>query len=206
MLVKKTKNFALKHNVRNIHDIGAPFLYLDKMLRREIKNKKDTTKGTLLFPAHSSQDTPQKVNHLKLIKEIESVSEGPYTVCFYYYDLNEKDILVYKKKKWRVVCCMKNRLDKYSLFKLHSEISRHKSVICSEFNSPLFYSMYMKKKTKVIINNDNVDDHEKYFWKIYKKKYPQIFSSFLPSEKGFKLGKTELGYSSLRDKKELKKS
>ena len=50
--------------------------YLDKMLRREIKNKKDTTKGTLLFPAHSSQDTPQKVNHLKLIKEIESVSEG----------------------------------------------------------------------------------------------------------------------------------
>ena len=38
------------------------------------------------------------------------------------------------------------------------------------------------------------------------KKYPQIFFFFLPSEKGFKLGKTELGYSSLRDKKELKKS
>ena len=41
--------------------------------------------------------------------------------------------------------------------------------------------------------------------KFYKKKFPELFNSFLSSKKGYKLSKKELGYENLKKKKELKK-
>ena len=42
------------------------------------------------------QDLKQETNHNLLIEDIEK--QGPYTVCFYYYDLNQKVSEIYKRK------------------------------------------------------------------------------------------------------------
>ena len=98
--------FWSKSNVRildkknnNVYTIGSPFLYLCEILKIRNNKKKNTPppKGTLIFPAHSSQDLKQETDHNLLIKKIEEKFDGPYTVCFYYYDLNLKDIAIYKK-------------------------------------------------------------------------------------------------------------
>ena len=64
----------------------------------KIKKKVKNPSGTLVFPTHSSQDLKQETNHNLLIEDIEKKFQGPYTVCFYYYDLNQKVSEIYKRK------------------------------------------------------------------------------------------------------------
>ena len=183
------------------------YIYVKYLIKKKINN--NSSKGTLVFPTHSSQDLKQETNHNLLIKDVEEKFEGPYTICFYYYDLNIKDITTYKKKNWRVVCCTRSRTDKYSLHRQYREINRHNTIVCGEFCSPLFYSMYLKKKTRVLFNSNerftSYHENEKRFVKLYEKRYPELFSNFLSPNKGYELAKKELGFDSMKDKKELKK-
>ena len=87
-----TKSNQIFYNRRiKGYTVGSPFLYLCKMLDKYNDNLKiSTPKGTLVFPPHSSQDFPQRVNHSSLIKKVVNSSPGPYTACFYFYDFNKK--------------------------------------------------------------------------------------------------------------------
>ena len=42
-------------------------------------------------------DLEHLTDHELLIKNVRKDFKGPYTVCFYYYDLNKKDVDLYKK-------------------------------------------------------------------------------------------------------------
>lgn len=186
------------------YTIGSPFLYLCKILEK--KKKFDKPKGTLVFPIHTSQDYSQKSDHIDLIRKVKKVSSGPYTVCFYYRDFIKKNILPYKKKGWKIVCCVRRRNDIKSLYRLYNEIVNHKSIIVSEFTTALFYSMYLKRETKVIIGKSyKAGKYEKIFLEFYKKKYPELFNNFLSSNKGYELAKIELGYKNIKNKQDLKK-
>jgi len=188
------------------HIIGSPFLYLCKMLNKNYNSKKNKPNGTLVFPVHTTQDYSQEYDHDDLIKKVEKISPGPYTACFYYYDFNKKNTFIYKKKNWRIICCVKSRTDKNSLYRLYDEINNHKSIICAEFTTALFYSMYLKKRTKVIIGKKYVMEkkNEKVILKFYKDKYPELFTAFLSPEKGYELAKKELGFDYMREKDDLK--
>lgn len=141
-----------------------------------------------------------------MIRKVEKVSSSPYTVCFYYRDFTQKNILPYKKKGWKIICCVRGRNDIKSLYRLYNQIINHRTIIVSEFTTALFYSMYLKRKTKVIIGKSyKAGREEKIFLKFYKKKYPELFNNFLSSNKGHKLAKIELGYENIKNKKDLKK-
>jgi hypothetical protein len=202
---KSNQIFYNKHI--KAYPIGAPFLYLCKMLNKSYNNIKIKPKGTLVFPVHTNQDYSQECNHQDLIAKVKKISPGPYTACFYYYDFTKKNTLIYTKNNWRVVCCVKNKTDKDSLYRLYDEINNHKSIVCSEFTTALFYSMYLKKRTKVIIGKELILEakSEKAFLKFYKNKYPELFKSFLPPQKSHELAKKELGFQYMRKKDELKK-
>ena len=45
---------------------------------------------------------------------------------------------------------------------------------------------------------------ERKFLKFYMNNYPELFKKFLSSEKGYKLGKLELGFDSMKNKHDLK--
>ena len=205
------KKFNKKKNF-NVYAIGSPFLYLCRLMQTKFKdtsNNDYVSKGTIVFPAHSSQGFEHTTDHELLIKLTEKNFKGPYTVCFYYYGLNSKDISLYKKKNWRIICCVKNKIDQYSLFKIYNELRLHENIISTELSSPIFYGMYLKKKTKVFFKPNKrfffYSEAEKKMIKFYKKKYPELFNSFLNAEKGYKLAKKELGFDCLQNKINLKK-
>lgn len=209
---KNQRNFYLKKKNYNVFSIGAPFLYLCKILetKKSVTKIKDETKNrVLVFPAHSSQGFGHKTDHKLLIKKIKKEFKGQYTVCFYYYDLNKEDINLYKKNNWNIVCCVKNKTDQLSLFKIYNEINNHDVIISTEFSSSLFYGMFLKKKTKVLLSpNKRINSYtkdEKKFLKFYTKKYPELFKKVLSPKKGFELAKKELGYESFKSKNELLK-
>lgn len=197
-----SKDFYSK-NIQNYHIIGSPFLYLCKMLNDK---KKINSNGTLVFPVHITQEQKQNSNHEDLINEAEKFGTAPFTACFYYRNFNKKNTLPYIKRGWKVISCV-SRNNKDSLFNLYKEIKKHKLIISSEFSSALIYSMYLKKKTKVILGKDYILPSVNAGKEIefYKKNYPDLFSSFLSGKKSFNLAKIELGEKHIKNKKELKK-
>ena len=102
------------------------------------------------------------------------------------------------------------------LFRVYSHINNAKSVVCCELTSPLFYSMYLVKKTR-IINKYKVKnkyhslaevemwDSEISSYKFFKKKYPDIFKKGLNLKTGKKLADIELGSKYLKDQESIKK-
>jgi len=206
---------------KNVHLIGSPFLYLDKILKKKNKIKTKVTNGTLFFPAHSAPKTDrfmfkekdpeviQRVNHELMIDEITKISKPPYTVCFFYADYTDENISIYKKHNWRIICLGKRSTNNF-LYKLHDEISKVDSVICSDLSTTVFYSLYLKKKVKVIFeinknsintihNNDNVKFKNQYY-----ANYPELYDSFLNGEKGYEFAKKELGFNFVKSEEEIK--
>lgn len=211
---EKVANFFLKKKIKNVIPIGAPFLYLCrinyiKLAKKNLANFLPA--GLIFFPPHSGQDYKRDINHEKFIKKIRKINKGPYTVCLYYYDMKAEVVAIYKKYNFRVICCVKSRTDVNSLYNLYEEILKHKYVIVGELNSPLFYSMYLKKKVRVILDEeefknktDQISLDTIFLNNFYKKKYPKLFTSFFSIDKAYELSKIELGESSLKSKKKLK--
>lgn len=216
-------NFSKKHGAKNIIPIGSPFLYLDRIIKR---NKKVTAKGAILFPAHSIKEMPthkkftQSILHDEVVKYIEKNFKGPYTVCFFYSDFIKKNIDFYKKRGWNVTCCG-SRSENYFLFKLHRIISQHKHIICTDFSSVLLYSMYLQKKCTYLrylyVNNkkkkvNKKNYHERLGKNVEDKiiedlhsRFPKLFSKYESSKKTYEFAKNELGFSFIKSKKKLRK-
>jgi hypothetical protein len=62
---RATYEMSKENNIKNVIPIGAPFLYLDKMI-----SKRYYPKGTLSFPTHSNPGTDRKFKHEFFIKHI----------------------------------------------------------------------------------------------------------------------------------------
>ena len=146
-----------KDKIQKTIPIGAPFLYLDKIIKYRKKNK---AKGTVLFPSHSIKKMPthkkfdQNILKEDVVNHIEKNYKGPYTVCLFYTDYKKKKINFYKKRGWKVVCCG-SRSNNFFLFNVHKILSEHESVICTDFTSALIYAMYLKKKNYINKRSNN---------------------------------------------------
>mgnify|MGYP001174402769 FL=1 len=207
---KRVENNAKKKNIPSVTAIGAPFIYLDKMIKRKIK----VCKGTLVFPSKSTIDKSRSINNLELIKETERSFPGPYSICIYYLDLN-KDWKIFKKKGWKLYTCGDKKSEKF-LYKLHKLLTMHNNVICTSINTSAFYSMFMKKNFKLIMNQSDkkkvkqivfqnkVDDKLQLETKnFYEKRYPGFIKNRLTKIQRFELAKNELGYSCIKSPKEI---
>ncbi len=206
--VKKMMNLV---NSNNTYIIGAPFIYLHEMK----KNKQFISKGTLVFPSHSTPEIDVVISHDKLIEVVERQEKGPYTVCLYYTDYKKKNVDIYKRKKWKIICCG-NRVNKNFLYRLYKFIRNSETIVCTELTSPLFYSMFLNKRARIIKNfrkNNKISNlskvemwkHEIDGYKYFKKKYPSMFKKGLKLNEGKKLADIELGQKYLKSQKVIKK-
>ena len=205
------KKLLKKKKIKNVHAIGAPFLYLVD----QKKKSKLSERGTIIFPSkcHYSDNNSFRVNHEELINLVEKKFEGPYTVNLFHTDLNSKISKFYKKKKWKIVCSG-SRLNSFFLYRLLSQLKKNKNIVFTSIVSPLFYSFYLKKKTFLLIDykiknkvfpiKNETYDTEKKDEIFYKKKYSFIFKNN-QIEKKFKLSLLELGFKDMKTKKELSK-
>lgn len=223
---KITEKITKKNGDKNIISIGAPFLYLIKILDSQVFSKQNSKcSGTLLFLTHSDADHKTESSNAKevrrIVNKIEKENQGPFTACFFYTDLNNKNLLsFFKKRRWNIVCSG-NKDDDLMLFKVYNLIISHEKCIFTDFMSPLFYSMFLKKKTQFIqesirplsadMDQKLLDDFNKvrkakhyYFINHYKKKFPSLFKNHINIEQGYNHSKRYLGYDCLKTKRELK--
>ena len=63
-IYKKAKNF----NVNNVHVVGAPIIYVDKILKKKNFSK---PKGTLIFPSKSAYGVGMEVDYIALYKFVK---------------------------------------------------------------------------------------------------------------------------------------
>tara|TARA_A100001011_G_scaffold393858_1_gene484800 strand:- start:935 stop:1864 length:930 start_codon:yes stop_codon:yes gene_type:complete len=210
---------------KKIIPIGAPFLYLNKIMNK--LNSK--TEGTIFFPSHSVPIDYQKnhtglkneVNHYLAIEEIQKTAEPPYTVSLYDVDFKNEEIKkIYKDAGWKVIS-FGSRENVDFLNKVYEEIYKCNLFVCSDYTSALFYAIFLKKKVRymneVNINNKkinlvNIDPRDKLFLKInssiinnIKSFVPEIFKNFAYNNNIYDYACNQLGYSNLKEVDELKK-
>ena len=206
---QEVKNRFNNLGFENVHIVGAPFVYLSKKI--QLKNNKKNN-NLLFFPPHSSTDDKRSrsdYNHLcnKLIKIYK---KKIITVCLYYSDYNNKNIVnIFKKKGIKVITIVTREKNK-SLENLYHEIYKNDYIVVCDISSVLFYAMFLKKKVRVLLKN-NIETYltkkivtEEKFIFYFKKKYPKLFKKGLETEKGYKVACDHLGYRYLRSKAELK--
>jgi hypothetical protein len=206
---QKTKNLLTKRGIKNVHSIGAPFLYLMKINQSQIKiyetNKK---KGTLYIHGHTTHEEFLEETKLHyIVNTIENNNDGPYTICLYYTDLTKKIIAYFKTRKWNIVCCG-NRSDNFTLFKLFNLIHDNEKCIFNTIGSAMFYSMIKKKKTQIIqglIRREHKSYSDIFYLNIHRKKFPSLFKKHIDIDLGYEYAKKYLGFGSLKDPEELKK-
>lgn len=200
---KKFKNFFEKKI--NIKDIGSPFLYLHKMQNKYIKN----AKGTIFFPAHSSPEDLQIINHSKIIKLIKKEYPAPYYVSLYFSDYKRKIIKLYKNNNFKIYCFgQRGNIDFTN--KLYKAIVDIKFSIFTEVSSATIYCMYLKKNCRIVDKDENGEYLNKYSSpeiESFKKKklYKILIKKNHSKNKLFKIACDELGFDSMKSPEQLKK-
>ena len=217
---KRIYDLCKINSIQNVHVIGSPFLYLNFDKIKNQNSLEAKPKGTIFFPAHSAPredlfmfkgknaETDQKLNHNLILDEIEKKFPPPYKACIYFADYNEKNIIIYKQRDWETIC-LGNRSNIFFLQDFVNLVTNFKFVVCSDLNTAAFYSMYLKKKVRVMfeVNNNTVNSIEnnfnKYYKEIFYKNYPELYDDYLDENIGFKLAKEELGFCYKKEKSEL---
>ena len=214
---RKYYEYCKSRGNNKIIPIGAPFLYLDNLL----KNKKyKPALGTLVFPAHNNPGNNRGFKHDLFIKKVMESHPGPYTACIFFLDYNERTINIYKKYNWKTVTCG-NRTNSNFLKNLYGFLKKQENIVVTELGSTIFYSLYLNKKTSYLykckINNETIyfSDHTHplnipydIFTKQineYKNKNYFLLEKIINSNKGKELADIELGKEFFKTKDQLKK-
>jgi hypothetical protein len=206
---KKAYSVCKKNGFNNVKIIGAPFIYLNEMMRfKKFNTKKDTY---FIFVPHSAETIPGPFYHEKFIKFAKKNYKGSITACFFYKDITIKLIKLYKKNNIKIFSCGKRHNKKY-LFSLFEQLKIHEKIIITELGSPLFYSLFLNKKT-FFVNEFTPSVTSKKFLsqeKRYKDKHNFLYKNLTKNKQvdpllGKKLADDELGARFLMSKSSLKK-
>lgn len=209
---RKTLEHCKKNEIKNIIPIGAPFIYLDQILKTEKLQTKPT--GTLSFPCHSNPGEPRHFKHEFFIKYVMDNYEGPYTACLFYIDAVTDIKDIYIKSGWNVVCAG-DRCNNHFLENIYNFINRHDHIVNPELGSSFFYSLFLKKKVSYV-KGIKVKNTFQYFsqksiyfindqLEAYEKSNNFILDEIIDIKKGKELGDIELGYEFKKNKDDLKK-
>jgi hypothetical protein len=211
---KKIETWCLRHNFKNVVSIGSPFIYLHLMNKKKnISRKKG---NVILFLSHSNIEETRDFNFNLTIEYIERKYKPPYTVCFFYKDLNKANKSFFKRNNWTITSSGHSN-DKNFLKNLYKNLSNHNIVVCNEVSTTLFYSLFLEKKTSII---NKVKKKNQFFFlsslpkvAFDKKQYVKFMSrynflktnKFIDKKLGKRLADKVLGFHSIKSKEELKK-
>ena len=214
-IAKKLK----KDGHKNIIVIGAPFLYLHKLLKS--KKEKEKCRGTLIIPSKSAYEINMVVDYDKLFQFVKKKFPGPFTIMVGYQDLKRVAMIRNKYKNLRFITCGK-RKNKFFTFNLYNYINKHKNVLHFYIGSPLFYSIFLKKKTYYFNNrfvkslsgkgvkfgdNKEINLLKKEDLEIVNKVKDEVNLDFndLNTLANYKKAKLALGYNHMMNRKKLYK-
>ena len=207
---KKALNVCKNNGFNNAEIIGAPFIYLNELMK---KKKFVTNKNSyFIFIPHSGElGSSVKFDHKNFIIFAKKKFRGSLTACFFYKDINNNLIKLYKKNKIKIFSCGKRNNKKY-LFSLYKQMRVHENIVVTLLGSPLFYSLYLNKKTFFVRDFTPLLTPKKFESqeKIYQNKHTFLYKNLannykVDPVKGKKIADDELGVKFLKDKSSLRK-
>ncbi len=161
---------SVKDKSNNVVSIGSPFLYLDKILS---KNVFPINKEVLVIPPKSAQEIDHNIDYQRIIDFLmKKKFKKPYKILVGQSDL-EKIKKLNKNFDCKFVSCG-DRNSKYFTFKLYKYIKEASAVVALYPGSPILYSVFLKKKTfyfkkrflkysqRKIFKNKKLNKSEKY--------------------------------------------
>lgn len=201
------QNQSREYGIKNIHAIGASFLYLQKIK----KKKKIKSKGTIVFPQKKNSELPSDNKYIEnLLNLVESKYPGPYSICLGYDEfINEGFVKKINDRKWNIVTCGK-RSDTKFLYKLDDFINKHSRVVITYASTILLYSLFLKKT--IFIEENFFKNKKKFYFHRIRKHHNLILKDLkdfgidfnnLNSTQNYKKAGLLLGSESLKSKKEL---
>lgn len=209
---KNIGDYLKKNGIKKYEITGSPFLYLHK-ISKKIKVKTNTF---LIFLPHSTHGTPAPHDNYNFAKYINKKFSGKITICVFYKDLNENLKKIFKKFNFKVVTCGLRYNNNY-LFKLYELLTSAENIVITEIGTPLFYSLYLNKRTYFIQDYNYKNPLEGYggsqYLKLlnkYKNKHKFLFKNLpinkiVNKKKGKALADSELGLEYIKTPNKMKK-
>lgn len=191
--------------------IGAPFLYLDRIMPPDANAPEP--EGTIWYPFHGTKDF-EKVegSHADLVKEIQDHEDGPVTVCLYYVEYEDPAVRAhYEDAGFRVICHGQRGLlwqggDTDFLKRQLTELRRHRRVASNRLSTAIFYGAAIGLQPAVYGDPMTfVDAKEGYdATELLEHWYPELHGTDIDRAAAQRIALRELGADYLMSPEELR--
>ena len=215
---KINEKTSLSLGYNNVVTIGAPFIYLCDIYKPKISFSPNSL---ILFPDHSTEwdklRDPVKSyeKYLNCIKNIDHNFEK-ITVSLYYLEYkNEKIRNLFENQGYEIITMGHKDNNPNFLYNFYNAVSSHEYVTSNTYSTPIFYSLFIKKKAFIYGNNmhGNIKWHfiepeskkkiRTNFYEHYKNIYPELLWENFVHKSYITIGQKELGFEHKKTPSEL---
>ncbi len=216
LINKNNKKKSLGYGYNNVIIMGAPFIYLPNILK---KNNSGAEKNIIFFPLHTHEydcaGDPYN-NYFYYLKELRKITKffRFITICLGWREYNNKKITdLIKDHGMKIVTMGPRDNNPNFLYKFFEIVNNHEYVSSESFSSAIFYSLLLRKK--VFIYGKSMSWGEKETWegkldlnynKVYSNKYPQLMWENFNHKPHFEIGQKELGFDHKLTPKKLRET
>jgi hypothetical protein len=199
---------------------ASPFTYIPELIDKNGSIK--TRRGTIFFPAHSTQNVTSEMDYDALAEKLVSLDEDyqPITVCIYWKDYNDGAYKAFENRGLRIVSAG-HIFDSEFLFRLYQLCSQHEYSACNRIGSHMFYAQYAGCKhffiesCEIKIKAEDIDIKKQVNFDVYvyQDKFKQLFVSpdsyaeekntLMDEYLGFRLRPSKLGLRNIIIRTEL---
>lgn len=178
-LVASTKevDFFYKNNLKNVHAVGVPFIYIDK---NDIKHIKKHSKTLLVMPPHSIPDSTHAWDEMGYINEIKAITNKFEAVVFcIHQSCIDKKLWIESLEKHKIPYLIgASAYDLNSLVRMSMIFRFFEYVTTNSFGSHVAYAAY--HGCKVSIYGTYMQLEKKDFEHIeYYQKYPFLLDQLV---------------------------
>ncbi|HEX7131043.1 MAG TPA: hypothetical protein VF228_00625 [Iamia sp.] len=186
----------------DVHVVGAPFAYLDRILDT---GPHPAGEGTIAYPLHSGHGRPGSRGEAEYTAALLEREDGPVTVCLYWREEALAEVRsVYADAGFSVVC-HGGREDPYFLHRQREALLAHRRVVTNRVSTALWYGALLGREIEVY-GPQFASDHEarEAWWSEREHQWwPEVHAGPVAGAEAVAMGRDELGADHLREPEEL---
>lgn len=201
--VWNSKNLAASKaaGYRRVWAIGAPFLYLERLMP---PRPGGPTGGTIAYPFHGWERQSVVGSHDAYAQEILE-REGQATVCLYWLEYKNRSVRIrYESRGHRVICHGHRGEDEF-LKRQMDELRGHSRMVTNRVATALWYAAWLRLEVEVYgprmtLRGEGTPNR---VYGSQATRWPALFRGSVSHEEGRSLAAEELGAEWIREPEDL---
>lgn len=189
-----------------VHVIGAPFLYLQRVLAERPSRAMVEPSGSLAYPYHQGDGRSFFGQHGAFADALGAREDGPVTVCLAVKEFGEPAVRSTYEDRGFEVICHGQRTDPRFLCNQWEALSRHRRVVTNRVSTALWYGASLGREVNVygpVFSVDGPAEAEA-FDRAQRRRWPALFGDGTSGADAVRLGRAQLGADSLLAPSELR--